>query len=91
MSIPKKLYLHDGDYHMSIINGKYVKKHYKNVYIMDIPIGSKVEPQVFIPLRIYKETEKDDMLLAKILTQSVEKYHKSKTHGKTGRPDKVES
>jgi hypothetical protein len=73
MSIPKKLYLDDPGYREVMTNGKPYTYNFKNVFITDKAVDGHWN--VFIPFRVFKETEEDDMLLAKILTESVEKYH----------------
>lgn len=83
--LPKKLYLHDSDYRVEMKNGKEHTYNFKNVFITELPPGDNGTPQVFIPIRVFRESEEDDMLLARLMTESIEKYHENKTRKKRTR------
>ena len=76
--LPKKLYLYNTEYQVEMINGKKKEYDFKNVFITDLPPDDpEGTPDIWIPIRVYKATEAEDMLLAKVLTESIENYHKA--------------
>lgn len=68
--LPKKLYLFDPGYHSYETWKGRVTQNFKNVFISESP--NPDEPDYWMDCRVYKETEKIDMELATIMTNSLE-------------------
>jgi len=81
IEIPKKLYLYDPGYTVRMKGGWEATQDFKNVYITDHPDMNNT-PGIFLPFRVMKETEEADMLVATILTESIEKYHNEQAKAK---------
>lgn len=70
--LPKKLYLHDSGYHTYITNGKPFVQNFKNVCITENNDPAKEHTDFLIFVRIWKETEKRDMQVSQIMSNSIE-------------------
>ena len=77
VTIPLKWYLHDTEYRDRIINGRDAPATLKNVWITDNE--NYDESDMFIPFRITRETEDQDMAIAKLIADAPEMYHKLKS------------